>query len=90
MSLLCFGDGYSRVARRPFEVMALLSPLPVFTQAFWAALDMDRGSIAEWHHCDRRVTRREAFESRQQAASHHFPILVGMLGASCSCTPEAA
>lgn len=50
MSLLYFGDGYSHVTRRSFEVTALLSPLLMCTQAFWAALDMDRGSVAEWHH----------------------------------------
>lgn len=32
-----------------FEVTALLSPLLMFTQAFWAALNVNRGSIAEWY-----------------------------------------
>ena len=44
---LCFGDGYSHVTVRSFEVTTWLSPSVVFTQAFWAVLDMNRGSAAE-------------------------------------------
>lgn len=48
--LLCSVTGEQcRVTRRRFEVTALLFPLLMFTQAFWAALDVDRGSLAEWH-----------------------------------------
>lgn len=44
---LCFGDGYSHVAVRSFEVTTWRSPSLVFMQAFWAAPDTNRGSAAE-------------------------------------------
>lgn len=96
------------VTRRSFEVTALLSPLLMFIQAFWAVLDMDRGSVAEWHcwaslwqEGNGKRSHSSTFMSRWQAASHFFPIFVGMLGkrvpvfawmlgTRCSCTLVAA
>lgn len=59
----------------------------MFTQAFWAALNMDRGSIAEWHHWaslwqegDGERSLSNTHMSQWQAVSHHFLIFVGVLG----------
>lgn len=54
----------------------------------WTGLPQLSGTSG--HHCDKRVTGREAFESRWQAAARPFPIFVGMLGTRCSCTLVAA
>lgn len=89
---LCFSDGYSHVTVKLFEVTTWHSPSLMFTQAFWAALDTNRGSAAEWRHWaslrwvsdgDGETSLSSTQASWWQAASRCCPPLAGMLRKRC-------
>lgn len=89
---LCFSGGYSCVTTRLFEVTTWCSPLLVFTQTFWAVLDMNSGSVAEWRHWASLQQESDGGGERslsstrvhwQQAASLCCLLFAGMLRKRC-------